>query len=167
MANPRKPTRKKIIQGTFRTDRAPKNEPEPTPVGEPPKPPYYLPEAAKELWRKLATELVEKGLLTVVDVPALEICCMNYGLYRELWDTVHCMIEDSFTGKRRRQTLAEYMDGRNSQTMPEYTNMQKAFATFKSYLIEFGLTPAARSRVDLPEKAEEPQDPVEGMWNEM
>lgn len=166
MPNPRKPTKTKIIQGTFRQDRTPQNEPEPEVVVKLPTPPTVMPKAGKKVWKKLGQELMDKGLLTVVDMPAFEMCCFNYGLFRELAEVVYRREEDPKTGKTRRRTLAEYMVGQNSQTMPEYTNMVKAFNTYKSFLVEFGLSPAARSRINLPELPGEDEDPVKRMWNE-
>ena len=166
MPNPKKPTKTKVIQGTFRSDRALKNEPEPKMVEKLPNPPPVMPKEGKKIWKKLGQELLEKGLLTVVDIPAFEMCCFNYGLYRELADEVCRKETDPVTGKPRRRTLAEYMTGKNSQTMPEYTSMIKAFNTYKSFLAEFGLSPASRSRIDLPEVADEGDDPVKRMWNE-
>ena len=161
------PTKIKIIRGTFRKDRAPEREPEPEVVRDVPRPPPDLPPAGKKVWKKLADELVDKKVLTVVDLPALEVCCLNYGLFKELRKAIHRKIEDPITGKLRKQTLAEYMLGRNSQTMPEYVQMTKAFMTFKAYLVEFGLTPSSRARLNIPEgKEDEGEDPVQRMWNE-
>jgi P27 family predicted phage terminase small subunit len=162
---PRKPTKQKIIQGTFRKDRAPKHEPEPEPVTEAPRPPSDLPSAGKKLWKKLAPELVAKGILTVVDLSALEILCFNYGIYKELNKAIRGKIEDPVTGKIRKRTYAEYMRGENSQTIPEYTAMRNAFSTFKSYMTEFGLSPSSRAKLDVPEPKEE-KDLMERLWNE-
>ena len=162
---PRKPTSAKIIQGNFRKDRSPKNEPQPKKVFEVPRPPSHLTRHAKKLWKSLAAELVEKGILTITDLPALEACCEIYGQYREAHEAVFHPI-DSMTGKRTKRTLAEYLKGRNSQTMPEYTAMTKAFNTFKAYLIEFGMTPASRGKLDIPEVPEGNIDPVQRLYHE-
>ena len=162
--NPRKPTKLKLIQGTYRKDRAVENEPQPKPVVEVPKPPSYLDKYAKKMWKALAGELVHKGILTMIDLPALEICCETYGQYRLAHEAVFRPI-DPETGKKTKRTLAEYMDGRNSQTMPEYIAMTKAFTLFKGYLIEFGLTPASRGRLDIPKVPEEEADPMEKLYH--
>jgi P27 family predicted phage terminase small subunit len=165
MSNPRKPTQTKIIHGTFRKDRAPKNEPQPEKVREIPRPPSYLSKYAKKAWKALAGELVEKGILTVIDSLAMEVCCEAYGQYRLAYEAVFRPV-DPETGKRMKQTLAEYMKDRNSQTMPEYTAMTKAWGTFKSYLIEFGMTPAARTKLDITDKKGEETDPMERLFHE-
>ena len=160
---PRKPTRLKVIHGTDRPDRTPANEPQPDEVLELPNPPSIMPRAGKKMWKVLGEELMDKGLLTEVDLQTFEICCFNYGLYRAAADSVFCMIDNpNKPGSRRRRKLAEYLEGRNSQTMPEYSAMTKAFATFKSYLVEFGLSPAARSRIDLGELDDDDEE-IEAM----
>jgi P27 family predicted phage terminase small subunit len=161
----KKPTQAKIIQGTFRKDRAPAKEPKPEKVSNVPKPPAYLSKYAKKVWKDLAEELVEKGILTVVDLPALEACCEAYGQYRLAFEAVFRPV-DPETGKKGKRTLARYMKGRNSQTMPEYTAMNKAWATFKSFLTEFGLTPASRTKLEIAEPKGKGEDPMEKLWNE-
>jgi P27 family predicted phage terminase small subunit len=115
------PTQTKIIRGTFRKDRTAANEPRPERVVEVSRPPSYLSKYAKKLWKKLAGELVEKGILTVLDLPALEVCCEAYGQFREAQEIVFKVIVDPETRKRCRQTLTEYMKGRSSHSAPEYT----------------------------------------------
>jgi len=161
----KKPTKTKIIQGTFRNDRAPANEPKPEKVSDIPKPPAYLNKYAKKIWKALAEELKDKGILTVVDLPALEICCEAYGQYRLACEAVFRPV-DPKTGKRGKRTLAEYLKGRNSQTMPEYTAMKGCWATFKSFLTEFGLTPASRTKLEIVEPKGKEDDPMEKLWNE-
>jgi P27 family predicted phage terminase small subunit len=160
------PTQTKIIRGTFRKDRTAANEPRPERVVEVSRPPSYLSKYAKKLWKKLAGELVEKGILTVLDLPALEVCCEAYGQFREAQEIVFKVIVDPETRKRRRQTLTEYMKGRSSHSAPEYTAMNKLYQTFRLYLTEFGLTPAARSKLDLPATGSKAEDPMERLWNE-
>jgi phage terminase, small subunit, putative, P27 family len=160
----RKPRQLKVIQGTFRKDRNPEHEPEPQKFVEVPRPPSWLNSHGKRRWWDLAEELVRNGLLTVVDIPALEMTCDIYGQYRDLHDAIYKPI-DPDTGKRTKRTLAQYMAGRNSQTIPEYTAMRNLLAAYKSYLAEFGLTPVSRNRVNIP-KPERAADPMEALLNE-
>jgi len=165
MPNTRKPRKTKIIRGTFRKDRNPQHEPEPAVVNAVPKPPSQLNRYAKKLWKSLAAELVDKGIMTVVDLAALEVCCAAYGEYRAAFDAVY-RPRDPETGRLMRRTFAEYMVDRNSQTMPEYTAMRQAWILFKGYLVEFGFTPASRNRIEIPKPKSDKEDPIEGMWNE-
>lgn len=161
----RRPKQLKVIRGTFRGDRNPANEPDPTPVVDVPKPPTHFNRWSKKLWKTLVPKLMDTHLLTDVDLPTLEIACMQYGIYCELWEEIRRFITDRTTGRRRRQTIAEYLRGRNSQTAMEYTAMKQAFTTWKSYMAEFGLSPASRNRIDLPQQEGE-EDPMEALLNE-
>ncbi len=165
MPNPRLPRQLKIVRGTFRADRNPGKEPDPEKLVEIPKAPSHLPHSGKQLWKKLVAQLLDVEMLTEADLPALEACCLNYGLYRELYRAITTAV-DPVTGKKKKRGVAEYLAGRNSQTMPEYIQMTKAFATFKSYLTEFGLTPASRNRIDLPTPKEPETDPMEELIDE-
>ena len=102
--------------------------------------------------------------MTEVDWPMLELLCAAYSQYREAYDAVYHPV-DPETGKRNKRTLDEYMRGRNSQTMPEYQAMKTAYQTYKSYAAEFGLSPASRNRIELPERKDE-EDPMERLLNE-
>jgi len=169
VAKARKPRGLKVIQGTFRKDRNPGNEPDPEKVLEAPKPPSSLNRWGKSMWKALAAKLVETKVLTEVDLYALEACCTQYGLYRELHDAIYHVeeaveVDGKTVVRRRRRTLAEYLNGRNSQTMPEYIQMKGAFAQLRQYLTEFGLTPAARNRIDIPETPDE-KDRMEELLN--
>jgi len=166
MGRPTKPTQLKVVQGTYREDRIPENEPQPEKVASVPKPPAYLTKYAKELWKDLADELIAQSMLTILDMPALEACCEAYGQYRAAHEAVF-RPKDPETGKQRDRTLAEYMKERNSQTMPEYTAMTKAFNTLKAYLIEFGMTPASRGRISIPNSPEEETNTMERLHNEI
>jgi len=158
----RKPRQQKIIEGTFRKDRNPSHEPEPEKYTEAPKPPSHLGKFGKKLWKRLAPELIEEGLLTVLDNQALELLCETYDQYRQAHEAVY-YVRDA-EGKRKRRSLGEYLIGRNSQTMPEYQAMNRNLAEIIRLLREFGMTPVARNRIDLPEK-EDAQDPMEKLWN--
>lgn len=160
----RVPRQQKIIRGTFRRDRNPAEEIPAEPVGDVPRPPSHLNRWAKKLWKTIAAKLVEARVLTDIDLVTLELCCVQYGLYRDLYDQIHCRITDPATGRVRRRTAAEYLAGRNSQTQPEYTAMTKAFQQWKSYMAEFGLSPLARNRINHA-PADREADPMEELLN--
>ena len=151
------PKRAKIIRGTFRHDRNPENEPEPEKCMIVPGAPSYLGTYAKALWKRVAGAMVESGILTTVDLPALELMCSAYEEFREAREAVY------FTAKGKARTLRQYMRGKNSQTMPEYNALKSAFAAYKSYATEFGLTPSSRNRIDLKPPKEPEADPMEAL----
>lgn len=160
----KKPRATKIVQGTFQKCRNPENEPEPTVEIEARKPPAHLNKYAKGFWNEVVKEMIETGVLTVVDWAAFELCCVAYGLYRESKDAIYSYFD--YGGGRHKRTLAEYLAGRNSQTSPELTAMNKAMEQFLKYSNALGLNPVARNRIDLKPKEKGETDPVEDMWNE-
>lgn len=165
---PKKPKKTKIIQGTFRKDREPE-APDPPAIETAPRPPSHLGKFGKRLWKSLARELIEKHILTVLDLIALEVLCANYDTFRMAHEAVFFRIDvDPVTKRRRRKrrSLGEYLAGKSSQTIPEFIAMKTAYSNFKSFLIEFGLTPASRGRIDIPDPKPEELDPIEKMWNE-
>jgi P27 family predicted phage terminase small subunit len=161
---PRTPKKRKIIQGTFRKDRNPEQEPEPPALHEAPKPPSHLGRYGKRLWKSFSRELADQGLLTLLDTVALELVCEQYDQYRQAHDAVYKVrYQDFETGKMRtrRRKLGEYLAGRNSQTIPEYNAMNKHFDSLRKLLTEFGMTPASRNKIDL--KTEQGEDPMESL----
>ena len=162
---PRKPRQAKIIQGTFRKDRNPGREPIPPILPTVPKPPAGMNRWARRLWKELIEKLMEQDLVTTIDIVTLELCCDAYGIYREAKEAVFHP-RDQKTGKRLRRSLAEYLRGRNSQTMPELTTMKTGWQLYKAYMAEFGLSPASRNRIHLPGSKEAGQDPMEKILNE-
>jgi phage terminase small subunit len=75
-----KPRNLKIVQGTFRRDRA-KNEPQPVSIA--PSCPRWLPAAAKSEWRRLKPELEELGLLTELDRAGFAGYCASVARFRQ------------------------------------------------------------------------------------
>lgn len=159
----RKPKQLKIIQGTFRADRNPEHEPEIPPLSEYPKAPSYLNRWAKRKWKELVPQLVDTGILTGVDLGALELCCLQYGIVLELHDAItHYVNED---GKRTKRSIAQYLEGRTIQSQPEYSAMKEAARMYKALAEQFGITPASRSRVDI-QGGEKEIDPMEALLDE-
>jgi len=181
---PRKPRNTKIIQGTFRKDRNPGREPTPPIMPIIPKPPPGMNRWARRLWKDLVQDLVDQQLLSSVDLAALQLTCEAYGDYEESKQAIFRPL-DPRTGRRTRRSLEQYLSGidpwmdieklsplnliglrRNSQTAPELTQRNRAWRMFKAYMIEFGLSPASRNRINLPTSKEPGQDPMEKILNE-
>lgn len=161
MPKPRIPSKIKLLKGTFRSNESPKNEPAPPVVSTIPKAPAHLNKWAKRMWKDTAAELHALGMITTLDTYTLEVLCEQYGIYRELKDAItHRIGED---GKRERISYAQYLAGQNSQTIPEYAAMKSGFERFTALLKEFGLSPASRSRIDVPVRAPAAKDPMEAL----
>ena len=180
--NNRKSRQLKIVHGTFRKDRNPAREPEPRSVAAIPKPPAGMNRWARKLWKSLAAELVDLMILTNVDLASLQLLCEAYGDYEEAKQALFRPV-NPFTGKRMRRSLEQYLSGmdpwlpvkdiepkdligmrRNSQTAPELAQRNKAWAIYKSYMIEFGLSPASRNRISLPEPTDGEEDKMERLY---
>jgi len=151
-------------QKTYRADRNPESEPEPTVETEERRPPSHLNKWAKRFWRDVCREMIDTGVLTVVDWSAFEMCCEAYGLYREAHEAIFRPVDEF--GKKGKRSLAEYLGGKNSQTTPELTTMNKAMDAFLKYSNVLGLNPVARNRINLKDKPKEKKDPMEEMWDE-
>jgi phage terminase small subunit len=122
---------------------------------------------------------VTLGVLTTVDLEAFEIGCLHYGMAAELHHEITHVV-DQETGKTTRRTTAQYvteltlgdvngvpvMKPQIYERLAVVYAMRSLHASALKVLGDFGLTPAARSRLDLapPEPGE--VDPVERMMND-
>lgn len=138
-----KPTRIKELAGN--PGKRPLNKREPQPdQGSPTRPEWLMTEAKRE-WNRVTRHLEAMGLLTTADRAALA----NYCEWWARWVQAEKALKEhglTFT------TPNGYV-----QQRPEVAIAQKAAAICKSFLTEFGLTPASRSRIAVPEK--KPADP--------
>ncbi len=156
------PNSKKVLQGTFKKCRAPKNEAKPATVSEIRNPPAHLNKWAKQYWYEVVHELVDTGVLTVVDWETFTRCCDAHGLYMEAREAVFSTIDEE--GKKVKRGLAEYMRDRNSQTCLELNTMHKFNDTFYKYAVSLGLNPVARNKIETKEHKQVEIDPVEQLW---
>ncbi len=120
-----------------------------------PKPPKYFNGYSKEKWEELAPVFIEKNMLSQADLSAFELLCRHYG---DAMDLYEAMVD-------KYGSLANYFVDRNSQTMGEYLAYHKAISSYTKMLIEFGLTPAAKKKVPIPEIIIE-EDTLTKMLNE-
>jgi P27 family predicted phage terminase small subunit len=137
---PRIPTTLKVLNGNPGKRPISQTEPKPEPIA--PKCPPHLDRRAKAEWRRIAPELEELGLLTRVDMAALAGYCQNYSL----WIDAHNQI-------KKHGLLIKSPNGYPMQS-PYLAIANKALDHMKSFLTEFGMTPASRTRINVktPEK---------------
>ncbi|PAP79628.1 hypothetical protein B1759_15015 [Rubrivirga sp. SAORIC476] len=133
-----KPSALKLLQGTHRKDRAAANEP--TPEVKPPSCPTWLHKEAKREWRRIVPELVRLGLLAEVDRAALAAYCQAYATW---WRMERDIDENGDVQLNARSGL--------ESARPQVAMRDKALDTMRRFLVEFGLTPAARTRVSAAE----------------
>lgn len=140
MARPRKPVSTKLLAGTYRSDRQPKDSAER--LAKPPRPPRNLSTRAAKEWKALAPVAVALGTLRAADLRA----------FRLLAETLATASEAAEIVAREGYVIATKEGSKKS---PLAGIMETSRAQAKALLVEFGLTPRGRQHVDAvpPEKA--------------
>lgn len=131
------PTHLKVVAGNPGKRRLPENEPQPT-MGSP-TPPVWLSDDAKVQWGRFSVWLEQMGVLTVADGPALERLVSVYLEVRDL--------EATIVREGRTFTTLSTAGERVVKAHPAVAMLNSADARLRQMLIEFGLTPAARTKV--------------------
>jgi len=145
------PTALKLLRNN--PGRRPLNTREPKPPTARSAPPAYLTGAAATEWRRLAPELARLGLLTTIDRDALAAYCQTFARWREAELEI-----------RKRGMVLKGRDG-GPVLSPFVTVASRALAQMRAWLIEFGMTPSARSRVTTATAAK-PDDPFDKYEND-
>ncbi len=129
-----KPTTLRLLQGN--AGKRPINEEEPQPAKLfTPGPPRHFGKLECAKWRQMCRVLSAARVLTVMDLDALEIYCVN-------WVAMHEALNDiSARGKLLRTP------GGNAMWNPSWTHYKHAERVCRSLQAEFGLTPSSRTGV--------------------
>ena len=98
--------------------------------------PAHLSPTAKAEWRRLTRQLVEVGVMTELDRGALAAYCQAYGRWVEAERNL------------RETPMLLRMPSGYIQQSPWLTIANKQIDIMYRYIGEFGLSPAARSRID-------------------
>ena len=122
------------------------NADEPVPPLELPDCPMHLNAEARDEWHRLAEVLYRMGVLTTVDRAALAAYCQSWGRWVEAEEKLK-------TTPMLLKTATGYV-----QQSPWLSIVNKQLELMGRFMTELGLTPAARSRIKVPEDApvEEP-----------
>lgn len=140
------PTELKLVRGN--PGKRPINKKEPMPAKRIPSTPAHLTDEGQVAWGRLTVLLDRMGVLTDADGFALERLCDCYAeilALRELVDANGRTYETT-------STQGDLVIKAN----PAVAMLADVDRRFKSYLVEFGLTPAARSKVQI--KDDEPKE---------
>lgn len=142
-----KPTAIKILEGN--PGKRPLNKNEPKPEKKAPKCPSWLEPEAKKEWKRMSKALEAIGVLTQVDSSAFAGYCQAYARWKEAEEflTKHGTIFKTPSG---------YI-----QQVPQVSIAQTYLKIMKDFCSEFGLTPAARSRIAVPPSEENSEDQME------
>jgi P27 family predicted phage terminase small subunit len=155
MSNPKKPTNLKLLQGTYRGDRAALNEARP--VIEIPDIPPHLCDEAKAEWARLAPELMRLGLLSRIDRGALAAYCEHYADWVEA--TRLCATGINPDGSKMDRKVIKTKDG-NFIENPYFSIKKRSAELMYRFLIEFGMTPASRTKIEAsPLPTDKPSNP--------
>jgi P27 family predicted phage terminase small subunit len=155
---PIKPTRLKILDGEPNKDRINYNEP--SPVINRPSCPAHLSTPARTEWRRLTKELFDLGLLTNIDRAALAAYCQSYGR----WVEAETQLKKLALMNPTTKGLLYKTANDNLIINPLVKIAQNALELMHKYLIEFGMTPASRTRIHAA-KAEVSDDPMDKLLN--
>ena len=102
-----------------------------------PRCPAHLDETARKEWRRLATPLHEAGILTIADRAALAAYCQAWSRWVEAEEHL-----------RKTPALLKTPSGYVQQS-PWLSVANKQLELMGRFMSELGLTPAARTRLDL------------------
>lgn len=148
MPRGRKPTPTKLKILTGNPGKRALNPTEPQPLTGAPKCPTWMDAEAKVKWKALTPELERLGLMTIVDGDALAVYCQACADFT--WATKELRKK----GKVIRVGRQGYL-----QPHPAVAMKLQAANTIRAFAALFGLDPADRSRLKLPDAPTE--DPME------
>ncbi len=160
---PRKPTALHKLNGNpSNLKDLGKYEPKPAPVVELPAPPSWMNTEGKKVWKRLAPQLERLGLLTVADIESFTAACQSFGLWVEC--ERYFRKKDPKTGQRVGRTY-EYTNRAgetNTIVRPEMKIAQNALTQWRGFVSEFGVSPAARTHIEV-KGLENNNDPMEDL----
>jgi P27 family predicted phage terminase small subunit len=130
-------------------NRALHEDQEPKPESGVPEMPKGLRKTAKREWKRLAPKLDEVGVITKVDGKAFAMYCDAYAD----WEVAQkkCM-EDGMWYSEPVLNHEGLVVGYKHKQAPWFNVKVTAMKVMKSFLIEFGLTPASRSKLKIERK---------------
>lgn len=147
------PTPLKLVKGN--PGKRPLNESEPVPIRALPSPPVHMSDEATVAWGRLAKLLDQMGVLTEADGFGLERLAETYAEILRYRSLIEADGETYTTKGTSGDTLIK--------ANPAVAMLADADRRFKSYLVEFGLTPAARTKVKVDGK-EQNADPIDSYF---
>lgn len=152
-----KPTALKVLTGN--PGKRPLNMAEPRPAPGIPSCPSWLSLEARREWRRITPELSRLGLLSGVDRAALAGYCQCWARWAEAEKT---LTEKGMSVEIQREDKDGNLYTYGITARPEVAAALKEAAMMKAFLVEFGLTPASRTRIAAMAPAA-PSDPMEAL----
>ena len=147
---PPTPTTLRILNGN--PGKRPLNTREPMPSKDAPRCPRWLKGEARKTWKDMVPVLQQMGVLTSVDGVALAAFCQTFVRWRQA--------EDFLDTHGLAYPLRDERGGiKFMQPFPQVSIARNMLQMLRGFLQEFGMTPASRSRIELPY---EPPKPLPG-----
>lgn len=134
------PTAIKLLEGN--PGRRPLNKREPKPKPGIPYCPSWLCDEAKKHWKRTATILKDMGLLTVAESDALANYCHTWARWREAEEFIQ--EHGPVMPIRDKEGNIKYI-----QQAPQVSMARHLLLILHRYQVEFGLTPSARTRIQV------------------
>ncbi|GAH65364.1 unnamed protein product, partial [marine sediment metagenome] len=99
-----------------------------------PNAPSWLEPLAKKQWRKIAKELFNLGLLTNIDLSTLEAYCQCYARWRNA---------------EEKSKVTVFKENEKVIQNPYISIALRYLKEMRHFITEFGMSPAARTRVEI------------------
>jgi P27 family predicted phage terminase small subunit len=142
-----KPTVLKILAGNPGKRKVSGDEPRPEKAAKGARRcPAWMPPQGKRLWKSLVPELEKLNLLSKIDDATLEGACANYARALQAEALV------------KKQGLVIVTDKGFTIQHPAVSIAKNAWASWLRFATEFGLTPSARSRINIKPSAPSERD---------
>jgi P27 family predicted phage terminase small subunit len=139
------PTKILIDRGSRRVADRPKNEPKPT-MGIPDPPDFIKPfPIAMEEWYRKVKLLQEQGTLAKIDDTMLGAYCLQYALMCDAAAKIHNAKDNGFN-------MLVKTKNKNIVQSPILGIMNQATIKVERLAAEFGMSPSARSSINVPER---------------
>lgn len=149
----RKPTKMKVLEGTFRADRANENEPQPKSVKIAPPPSIKLNKWGMEEWARSSRNLIAVDVLSEADLTALAAMCYEFGEFvecglkvkevQEIDEHLQGLSRDEFTPDQIIEIMQiKFLAGKNLEKL-----RKEHLEAYSKLAQQFGLTPASRAKV--------------------
>jgi P27 family predicted phage terminase small subunit len=133
-----KPTKQKIAEGNPGKRKLNSNEPDPCP--EIPEMPAHLDAVAREEWERVTPQLLALGLISSIDRNALAAYCQTCSQWVDAEQNI-----------QKFGSVIKTPKGYPIQS-PYIAIANRAKDQLRQFAIEFGMTPAARSRLSVEQK---------------
>jgi P27 family predicted phage terminase small subunit len=155
------PTQLRLLRGNPGQRALPRGEPQPMRPETVPLPPRQIARSsyASEEWNRIAPELWRLNLLTVADIQALVVYCQAYARWCEAEDALYAMAQDD---PKTYGLIIESVNGAQIAN-PLVKLAGTASLNLMRFAVEFGFTPASRTRISGNAGADEPDSKFAGL----